>query len=81
MSQNLEIKRKVLRMRTGDQFVYHVGDLQYDRHYHRDPKTAYIIHMIAKTIYNAYEDGKVALIQRRVPDKRFGTFEYVAVRL
>lgn len=75
MLRGQDLKKKMLKMRTGERFVYHTGDLQFERQYDK------AVRSIAKAAWDGYENGLVTLVQRRVANKYFGMFEYLMVRL
>lgn len=65
------------KLQRGDRIVYHTGDLQYDRDEVENPNTGRI-RGVARAAWKAYQDGLVALVQKRLG---FATFEYIAVKL
>lgn len=66
----------ILRAKPGQQIVYHRGLLMQDR----DEPFGLEAHKIGKMAWNAYQAGKVVLLQRRIHDAEPSACEYIAVR-
>ena len=69
----------------GASTVYHVGNLAEDAHEAIGSPSDRIRQRAAlsvkKAAWDAYEDGLVTLVQRRVPTDAGVVFEYLAVRI
>jgi hypothetical protein len=69
------------KLNRGDRIVYHQGFLMWDRDMDNvqiEDKARAQIDALARTVYKAYQEGKVYLLQKRI-DKRYGC-EYYAVK-
>lgn len=63
------------RLRKGAQLVYHTGLLMRDRQLDKD------VNLVAWAAWNAYVEGRCALVQRRVRDAIPSACQYIAVRI
>ena len=61
--------------KRGEQVVYHVGSLMFDRLVGEDFQS---VHATACAAWEAYEQKRVSLVQRKTVSHRF---EYIAVKL
>lgn len=67
-----QLTAAINKARRGDRIAYHVGVLMADRMYHLDVDSR------ARAARQAYEDGKVLLVQERVTGT---SCRYLAVRV
>ena len=69
----------------GDSFVYHFGDLAFERlSFRRGFSLEYFddrtVSTNGKLAWSFYEMGLVALVQRRIGEKGAGIFQYIMIK-
>ena len=79
-----ELEEFVHTSKSGDSFVYHFGDLAFDRlNFRRGVSLAYFddrIRTNAEIAWSFYKAGFVSLVQRRIGKRGSDSFQYVMQR-
>lgn len=76
INSGIDVPETVAGMKPGEQKVYHVGCLAYDRL--QEGPWSRMVDLTAGAAYAAYQRGEVTLVQRKLSPLKY---EYVMVRL